>query len=160
MKDHNYYLKEAVKVSEESLAKGNHPFGAILVSPEGEIILRQGNVEVTKKSSIGHAETKLMEKAGELFDKEYLWNCTMYTTCEPCVMCCGAVYWTNVGTIVYGVSEKKLLEITGSDDRNPTFDLPSREVFSRGQKNIKVIGPIEEMTEEILRPHLNYWNNK
>ena len=48
--------------------------------------------------------------------------------------------------------------MTGSDDRNPTFSLPSREVFSKGQKNIKVIGPIEEMAEEILKPHMDYWN--
>ena len=158
MKDHNYYLREAVKVSEESVKSGNHPFGAILVSPTGEILLRQGNVEVTEKSSIGHAETKLMEEAGKLYDKDFLWDCTMYTTCEPCVMCCGAQYWTNVGTVVFGVSEEKLLEMTGSDDRNPTFSLPSREVFSKGQKNIKVIGPIEEMAEEILKPHMDYWN--
>ena len=158
MKDHVFYLREAVKVSIQSVEDGNHPFGAILVSPEGEIILRQGNVEVTENSSIGHAETKLMEAAGKKFDKDYLWNCTMYTTCEPCVMCCGATYWTNVGTIVFGVSEEKLLEMTGSDDRNPTFNLPSRDIFSKGQKDIKVVGPILEMTDEILQPHLKYWN--
>lgn len=158
MKDHSFYLREAIKVSEEAKARGDHPFGAILVSKDGEILLRQGNIEVTENSSIGHAETKLMEKAGEKYNKDFLWDCTMYTTCEPCVMCCGATYWTNVGTIVYGVSESTLLKFTGSDDRNPTFNLPSREVFSKGQKDITVIGPIEEMTDEILKSHLGYWN--
>ena len=84
----------------------------------------------------------------------------MYTTVEPCVMCCGAGYWTNVGTMVYGVSESKLLELTGDNEHNPTFSLPSRDVFAKGQKDITVIGPFKELEEEIIEPHLNYWQTK
>lgn len=158
--DHIYYLKEAIQVAKESAAAGNHPFGAILVDPDGTILLRQGNLEVTEDCSIGHAETMLFEKAGHLYDKKFLWNCTMYTTVEPCVMCCGACYWTNVGTIVYGLSESKLLELTGDNDKNPTFNLPSRDVFAKGQKDITVIGPFKELEEEIIEPHINYWKTK
>ncbi|MDO5688630.1 MAG: nucleoside deaminase [Tissierellia bacterium] len=155
--DHEYYLRRAIEVAEVAVAKGNHPFGAVLVSDDGEILLTQGNVEVTENNSIGHAETILMQKAGEKYSKDYLWNCTMYTTCEPCIMCCGAVYWTNVGRIVYGLSEKTLLAMTGSDPRNPTFDFPSKEVFKHGQKRVEVIGPFPEMEEEIIAVHRSYW---
>ena len=158
--DHTYYLKEANEVAKESVAAGNHPFGAILVGPDGTILLRQGNLEVTENCSIGHAETMLFEKAGHLYDKKFLWDCTMYTTVEPCVMCCGAGYWTNVGTMVYGVSESKLLELTGDNEHNPTFSLPSRDVFAKGQKDITVIGPFKELEEEIIEPHINYWQTK
>ena len=49
-------------------------------------------------------------------------------------MCAGAIYWANIGRVVYGMTERRLLELTGSNEQNPTFDLPCREVFSRGQK--------------------------
>ena len=70
----------------------------------------------------------------------------------------GAIYWANIGRVVYGMTEKRLLELTGSDEQNPTFDLPCREVFARGQKNIQVIGPVPEVEEEAAQVHLGYWN--
>lgn len=75
-------------------------------------------------------------------------------------MCTGAIYWGNVGRIVYGISEKKLLELTGSDAENPTFDMPCREIIAKGQKSIEVIGPIadDDLAKEIIKPHIGYWN--
>ena len=60
-------------------------------------------------------------------------------------MCAGAIYWANIGTVAYAMTEKRLLELTGSDEQNPTFDLPCRDVFSKGQKDITVIGPLPEL---------------
>ncbi|MDO5649726.1 MAG: nucleoside deaminase [Gallicola sp.] len=157
--DYIKLLKEANKEAIKSKESGNHPFGAVLVDENGEILLRQGNLEVTENISIGHAETMLMEAAGKKYSKEELWNYTMVTTCEPCVMCCGACYWTNVGRIVYGLSEEMLLKLTGDDERNPTFDLSSREVISRGQKEIEILGPFPELEEELLEVHKGYWNH-
>lgn len=57
-------------------------------------------------------------------------------------MCAGAIYWANIGRVVYGMTERRLLELTGSHEQNPTFDLPCREVFARGQKDIQVSGPV------------------
>lgn len=75
-------------------------------------------------------------------------------------MCAGAIYWANIGRVVYGMTEKRLLELTGSDEQNPTFDLPCREVFARGQKPIRVIGPVPEVEEEAAQVHAGYWNQK
>ena len=154
------YLSLAHEAAVESLREGNHPFGAVLFDRSGNLLLRGGNVEVTERDCTGHAETALMRAASGRFSRAELWDCSLYTTVEPCAMCSGAMYWGNLGRVVYGVEEKKLLAITGSDPANPTFDLPCREVFARGQKNIEVVGPIAdaELEERILSLHRGYWN--
>ncbi|MGN7458048.1 nucleoside deaminase [Paenibacillus pasadenensis] len=156
-RDHIRYLKRAVEVSEAARESGNTPFGALLVGPDGEILLEQGNIEVTERNCTGHAETTLMERASGLYDKKFLWDCALYTSVEPCAMCSGSIYWGNVGTVVYGISEKRLLELTGDDEQNPTLDLPCREVFAAGQKPVTVIGPFEELDEAIVAVHAGYW---
>ena len=156
---HEYYLKRCIEISRESRAKGNTPFGAILVDGEGNIIMEQGNIEVTERICTGHAETQLARRASHEYSKEFLWNCTLYSTAEPCAMCAGAIYWANIGRVVYGMTERQLLSLTGSDEQNPTFDLPCRDVFSHGQKDIKVIGPVDSVAEEAAEVHKGYWNN-
>ncbi len=151
------YLRRAVDISQRSRANGNTPFGALLVGSNGEILLEQENIEITESNCTGHAETTLMEKASKLYSKDFLWQCSLYTTAEPCAMCAGAIYWGNVGRVVYGISEKRLLSLTGDNEQNPTFDLPCREVFARGQKQITVVGPFPELEADIVAVHNGYW---
>lgn len=151
-------LKKAIQVSRRSRAAGNTPFGALLADKDGNVLLEQPNVEITDNKCTGHAETQTAEKASQLYSKDFLAQCTLYTTAEPCAMCAGAIYWAGIGRVVYGMSEKELLAQTGADPQNPTFDLPCREVFARGQKKIQVIGPFPELVEEIAEVHKDYWN--
>ena len=155
---HEFYLQRAIEVSKRSREHGNTPFGALLVSPEGEILLEQENIEITEHTCTGHAETALMQRAYQKYPKDYLWECTLYTTAEPCAMCSGAIYWGNVGTVVYAMTERRLLQLTGAHEQNPTFDLPCREVFAAGQKPITVVGPFPELEEAAAEVHLGYWN--
>ena len=155
---HEYYLRRAIEISKESRESGNTPFGALLVNKDGEIIMEQGNIEITDKICTGHAEATLAARASHEYSKDYLWDCTLYTTAEPCAMCAGAIYWANIGRVVYGMTERRLLQLTGSHEQNPTFDLPCREVFARGQKNIHVIVPIEEVEVEAAKAHEGYWD--
>ncbi len=157
---HIKYLKEALEVSKESRAKGNTPFGAVLVDADGKVVLKQGNAEGDTHDATAHAELTLASRASKMFDKKCLWECTLYTTVEPCPMCTGGIYWANIGTIVYGLSEERLLDLTGSDDKNPTFNMGAEKVVAAGQKDIKVIGPIPEMEEEIAEVHRGFWNKK
>lgn len=100
-----------------------------------------------------------MERASKLYDKKFLWNCTLYTTCEPCPMCAGAVYWGNVGRVVYAMTEERLLQMTGSHEQNPTFTMTCKEVFAKGQKKIKVEGPFDSLAEKAAEVHFGYWDN-
>ena len=68
-------------------------------------------------------------------------------------------YWANIGHVVYAMTEKDLLSLTGGDPQNPTFDLPCREVFAHGQKPIQVTGPFPELAPEAAKAHEGFWNN-
>ena len=155
---HIYYLRRCIEVSKQARLSGNTPFGAILVHPSGDILLEQGNIEVTESICTGHAETTLMVSASSLFSKSELWSFTIYTTAEPCAMCAGSIYWGNVGKVVYGISEERLAELTGDDEQNLTLNLPCREVFACGRKPIEVIGPFPEIETETIAVHEGYWS--
>ena len=146
-------LRAANEVARTTMASGHHPFGAVLVAPDGEtLLLEQGNVD-----SVTHAEAVLARNAAHRQDPATLWDCTLVTTVEPCAMCAGTQYWAHIGRLVYGMSERRLLELTGNHADNPTLDLPCREVFARGQKPVQVFGPFAEVEEEIAALHRGFW---
>lgn len=155
---HIKLLKRCIEISENARVHGNTPFGALLANKEGEILLEQENIEITESICTGHAETTLAARASHKYSKTFLWECFLYTTAEPCAMCTGAIYWANIGTIVYAMTEKRLLTLTGEDDQNPTFDLPTKEILSHGQKKITVIGPFPEIEKQASSVHEGYWN--
>jgi tRNA(Arg) A34 adenosine deaminase TadA len=147
------HLRRANDVAKRACQFGRHPFGCVLVAPDNEtVLMEQGNVD-----TVNHAESTLARTACTNFSSEYLWGCTLYTTFEPCVMCTGTLYWANVGRVVFGATEKRLLELTGSNEKNPTLDIPCRYVFEHGQKNIKVWGPFPELEEELVEMHKGFW---
>jgi tRNA(Arg) A34 adenosine deaminase TadA len=146
-------LRASNAVAAKVLAEGKHPFGAVLLGPDGEtVLMEQGNV-----STVRHAETELARLAAEKFDPDYLWSCSLVTNFEPCAMCMGTVYWANIGRVIYGVAEEKLLELTGAHEENPTLNMPCRDLVAAGQKAIEVIGPVPELEAEILQLHRDFW---
>ncbi len=148
-----HHLRAANAIAQRALAAGHHPFGALLVAPDQQtVLIEQGNVD-----RVNHAEAVLARAAAARFDPAYLWGCTLYTTVEPCCMCAGTQYWAHIGTLVYGMSERGLLQLTGAHPENPTLNLPCREVFAHGQKSIKVWGPIAEVEAEIVALHTTFW---
>lgn len=153
--DDERFLRRAIAVAAAARASGNHPFGAILVGPDGEVLLEAENTVTTEHDATGHAERNLMSGASRRFDRQLLARSTMYTSTEPCAMCAGSVYWVGVGRVVYGLSEKGLLALTGSHEDNPTFDLPCRTVFAGGQRPTEVVGPL--LTEEARAVHDGFW---
>ena len=147
-------LRRANEVARRALAAGHHPFGAVLVAADGEsVLMEQGNVD-----AVNHAEAVLARDAAARFDAQTLWTFTLVTTVEPCAMCAGTQYWAHIGRLVYGMSERRLLEMTGNHAENPTLDLPCREVFARGQKAVQVIGPVAEVEAEIAALHRDFWS--
>ena len=147
------HLRHANEVARTAMGRGRHPFGALLVAADGEtVLLEQGNVD-----AVNHAEAVLARVAAHRFDAAMLWDCTLVTTVEPCAMCAGTQYWAHIGGLVYGLSERQLLAITGADPQNPTLDLPCREVFARGHKALRVVGPVAEVEAEISALHQGFW---
>lgn len=148
-----HHLRQANEVARAAMQAGHHPFGALLVAPDGETVwLQQRNVD-----TVNHAEAVLAREAARRHAPALLWHCTLVTTVEPCAMCAGTIYWAHIGRVVYGLSERALLEHTGAHPQNPTLDLPCREVFRRGQKAIDVIGPVPQVEDEIAALHRGFW---
>lgn len=148
-------LLRAEDVTQRALNEGRHPFGAILVGPDHEeVIMEQGNID-----TVNHAESTLARRAAEKYEENFLWNCTLYTTVEPCAMCAATAYWANIGRIVFGVLEHDLLEITGDHEENPTMNLPCRDVYAAGQKPVRVWGPIPALKPQLLDVHHQFWSS-
>jgi tRNA(Arg) A34 adenosine deaminase TadA len=146
------HLRSANEVAKGAATHGHHPFGSVLVGPDDEILMRQANI-----NTVRHAETEIARRAADAYSPEFLWTCTLVTTGEPCAMCTGTLYWANIGRLVYGYEESKLLALTGDHPENPTMSLPSRSVLDSGQKQVEVFGPFPDIEDELLEPHRDFW---
>jgi tRNA(Arg) A34 adenosine deaminase TadA len=150
-----HHLRTAIEVAQKAREHGNHPFGAILVDENNQVLLEAENTVVTGKDCTGHAETNLMRLASQHFSPEQLEKCTLYTSTEPCAMCAGAIHWGNVRRVVFALSEIALYEMVG-----PSPDhllLPCHEVFSRSQRVVEVEGPASELDVEARAVHAGFW---
>ena len=150
-------LRQAIEVATRSVANGNLPFGALLADPDGNVLLEAENSDITGKSTLNHAETNLMRMAVSELTSEQIATATLYTSCEPCAMCSGSMYWGGLNRMVYGMSEHHLLEITGAHRLNPTMrGVGCRNVLHSGQRRIEVSGP--HLVEEASVIHRDYWS--
>jgi len=149
-------LREANKVCREARESGNHPFGALLASADGEILIKAGNSFAVDKG-LGHAELNVARAAALKYSPEDLESCILYSPFEPCSMCSGGIYWAGIGTLVFGVTEQRLAELTGDNPENLTMSLPCRTILSAGQRKVEVRGPFPELEEEIVEIHKDFW---
>jgi len=153
--DDESFLRRSFDVARRARTHGNHPFGAILVSAQGEVLMEVENGFMPERDMTAHAERLLATQASKQLAAEVRAGSTLYTSAEPCAMCAGAIYWTGIGRVVFGLSERRLKTITGNHAENPTLDLPCRAVFAAGQRHVEVIGPLLE--EEAAALHDGVW---
>ena len=104
---HITYLRRANEAAKAARASGNTPFGAVLVNGDGEVVMVQGNAEHDLNDATAHAEMTLASRASRTYPKSYLKDCTLYTTCEPCPMCTGAIINARIKTVYYGAPDLK-----------------------------------------------------
>ncbi len=151
-------LRRSIALAALSRENGDHPFGALLADADGNVLLEETNSCGREGDRTGHAERNLMTAASKRYDQRFLATCTMYTSAEPCAMCAAAVYWAGVGRVVHGMSERALKALTGDDPENPTLDLPCREVFAAGQREVIVVGPLLEAESAVV--HEGFWTHQ
>lgn len=104
--DDNYFMKKALQEAEAAFNKGEVPVGAVIVV-ENRIIARSHNLTELLVDVTAHAEMQAITAAANFIGGKYLKNCTLYVTLEPCQMCAGALYWSQISTIVYGAEDKE-----------------------------------------------------
>jgi len=99
-----YFMRKAFQEAEIAFEKGEVPIGAVIVI-DNRIIARAHNLTETLNDVTAHAEMQAFTAAADFLGGKYLQNCTLYVTLEPCQMCAGAAYWTQIGRIVFGARD-------------------------------------------------------
>jgi tRNA(Arg) A34 adenosine deaminase TadA len=149
------HLRSAIAVAWRARQNGNHPFGAVLVDEQYRVVLEAENTVNTGRDVTGHAETNLVRLASGQFTPEELRRFSLYTSTEPCGMCAGAIHWSQIGRVVYALSETDLYDMVGQSPEH--LLLPCREVFAHSQRPIEVFGPAAELEAEARAVHEGFW---
>ena len=109
------FMREAIRLATESVERGGGPFGAVIVR-DGEIVASGTNCVTIDNDPTAHAEVSTIRIACKKLGTFDLKGCTIYTSCEPCPMCLGAIYWAHIDRIWYGNTRKDAANIGFADD--------------------------------------------
>ena len=143
------FVREAIELARRARVAGDHPFGSVLVL-DGAVVLTATNTVNTERDPTAHAETNLIAAAIRRLNQVQLGRATLYTSCEPCAMCAGAMYWAGIRSVVYALPSEELAAFAGRD-----FLVPCRELFARAANAVHVIGPV--LVDEARDVHRGYW---
>lgn len=128
-----YFMRYAIALATKSREAGNEPFGAILVK-DNAIVMEGKNSIHTLSDPTRHAELSLISDYCQKYQTDNLSDLTLYSSCEPCVMCSGAMVWSQLGKLVYSVTHDQLAEIAGSN-----IMIGSEEVFKKSPHRPRVV---------------------
>ena len=146
---HDNFARQAIALAAKARGNGNHPFGALLVL-DGQVILTATNSVMTDRDPTAHAETNLVANAIRDRSPDQIGRAVLYTSCEPCAMCVGKIYWAGIRSVVYALSAQDLAVLAG-----PDFLVPCRELFRRAIEAVAVIGPM--LSDEARAVHVGFW---
>ncbi len=106
MLDHEYFMRKALEQAQCALEADEVPVGAVVVA-QGRIIARAFNRTQALNDVTSHAEMQAITSAAHFIGGKYLHQCTLYVTLEPCQMCAGALFWSQISQVVYGATDSK-----------------------------------------------------
>ena len=143
------FVRQAIVLSREAREAGNHPFGALLVV-DGAVALTARNTVHTDRDPTAHAETNLVAEAVRRLSPDQIARSALYTSCEPCAMCVGKMYWAGIRALVYALPTGELATLAGG-----SFLVPCRDLLARAKDRVTVIGPL--FIDEARAVHIGYW---
>lgn len=149
------HLREAIALSRLARERGNRPFGATLVAADGAVLGTAYNNTGETRDCTGHAETNLVRLTSPTVPREVMAQATLYSSAEPCVMCAGAIFWANIGRVVYGIDAVALRRFRGEHGDQRDAELSCRDVFAASPHPIACVGPVLE--EEAAVVHEGAW---
>lgn len=150
------HLKRCLELAQVAKARGDEPFGSLLVDEDGTVVAERENAVNSTNDVTAHPELALAAWASRNLTPEQRARSTMFTSCEHCPMCAGAHYWAGIGRLVFALSGAELGELV--PDRVATLSLGAGEVFVRGNRPITVEGPCEELAEEARALFDGFWD--
>lgn len=150
------HLRRAIALSEQAVARGARPFGAIVVDGVGRIVAEAQAVDTAEpRDWTAHSEMQALRAASAALSWDELSRATIYASGEPCPMCAAAIYWCNIRRLVFGVSEPAMREMRAPFARAAGIAMRCEEIFARCDRKVAVTGPLLE--EEGLRAHRAFW---
>ena len=152
------YLRKAIVWSHAGRRRGNRPFGAVVVSAAGEVLAEAYCNTAETGDVTGHAETNAVRMlAARKLSREALAGATIYSSGEPCVMCAGAIFWSSIGRVVFGIDAGRLRVFRGERGDQRDAELSCRDVFRASPHPIECIGPA--LLDEASAPHVGAWKS-
>ncbi|MDQ0568841.1 tRNA(adenine34) deaminase [Variovorax paradoxus] len=150
------YLRKAIVWSHAARRRGNRPFGSVIVSAAGEVLAEAANSNAETGDCTAHAEVNALRAlAGRGLTREELAGATLYASGEPCVMCAGAIFWSNIGRVVFGIDAERLRVFRGERQEQRDAELSCRDVFRASPHPIECIGPA--LLDEASAAHDGAW---
>ena len=150
-----HFLREAFRIAREARDRGDQPFGSLLVGPGREALFEAHDAVLTQRDALAHADMNLLRKAGAALAPDVLRRCTLYSSAEPCAMCSGAIFWSGVGRVVFGLGTAKLNEMLGTAAEHPRLAIPCRGILALGRPFVEVTVPLFQA--EAMEAHADYW---
>jgi tRNA(Arg) A34 adenosine deaminase TadA len=144
-------VRQAIELARRARQAGNHPFGALLAL-NGTVLLTAQNTIATDRDPTAHAESNLVAEAIRRLTSDQIHRSVLYSSCEPCAMCVGKMYWAGIRSVVYALPSEQLAALAARD-----FVIPCRELFSRSRETVQVVGPL--LIEEAREVHLGFWQS-
>jgi tRNA(Arg) A34 adenosine deaminase TadA len=122
--DEERLLRRALDLATEARAAGNPPFGSLLVGPDGTVLAEERNTSLTDRDITAHPELKLARWAARELDRATAAGPTMYTSCQPCGMCTGAIERSGLGRVVFALSNEQLEALKAPTSRPVAVPVP------------------------------------
>lgn len=146
------FLRQAIQLAQQEAERGGFPFGCLIVAKDGEVLVRTANNIRETGDCTSHAEVLAVREVSSKFSPETLRNATLYTSAEPCVMCCGAIYWSQIRRIVFGIDAASLRYLHGEINNKTDILISPEAVFAASPVKVTIIGPM--LLSEATRPHI------
>ncbi len=149
------YLRQAIAWSATGRERGNRPFGAVIIGADGSLLAEAYCNTTETGDCTGHAETNAVRLVSPTVSREVLAQATLYSSGEPCVMCAGAIFWSNIRRVIFGIDAVSLRVFRGERAEQRDAELSCRDVFAASPHAIECIGPA--LLEEASVPHRGFW---
>ena len=149
------YLRRAIEWSRTARERGNRPFGAVVVSADGQVLTEAYCNTSETGDCTGHAETNAVRDVSPRVGRDVLAKATIYSSGEPCVMCAGAIFWSGIQRVVFGIDAVSLRVFRGDVATQRDAELSCRDVFNASPHPIECIGPV--LVDEASAPHVGFW---
>ena len=149
------YLRRAIELSTLAGARGNRPFGAVVVGADGTTLGEARNDNTETGDCTRHAEVNALSIASKSHRRSDFIGATMYASGEPCVMCAGAIFWSGIRRVVFGIDAFSLRSFRALQTGAGDLEMSCRDVFATSPQPFEVLGPA--LADEATAPHTAFW---